>query len=958
MNEETVPAEGEHPCSLEKTIAEHTRACETGLREEATEILDGYRDLRTDLDHTLATRAGARLTAASAEGPDGTAAGATLPAGATAAAPTVQVTETYPDHPDGATYVLPAQPRTTGGLAPGSAVRYFGDYEILQELGRGGMGVVYRARQVSLNRPVALKMIRAGLLAGEGELRRFRNEAGAVALLDHPGIVPVYEVGEHDGQSYFSMKLVEGHNLADRLGAYRADPRAAATLLAAAADAVHHAHVRGILHRDLKPANILVDSRGKPHVTDFGLAKRLGEVEGLTLSGAVLGTPSYMAPEQADGRRGSVTIATDVYGLGAVLYAVLAGQAPFGGDSVLETLEKVRHTPPSPPSRCNAKLPAELEVICLKCLEKDPERRYASAQELADDLNRWINGEPIKARPVSAATRAWMWCKRKPALAGLSAALAAALVCGVIGIAWQWREAVYQRNEAVVARDKALREEAAARKAGTEARQARDAARAALAQSEESRKEAEAVSNFMVDALKKPDPAVAGKDAKVADVLDQAAAALEHGFAGSAASQGALLDALGRSYLGLGLYSKAEESQSKAQARREQTLGPAHRDTLRSATRYAATLWYTGQHARSLRLLEEALKRQRDALGLDDEVTLETRDSLGWRYAAMGRANEAIAMLREVVAARESRLGPDHPDTLTSRNNLAAVYSLAGRNDDAIPLLEATLRQKESKLGPDHPDTLASRGNLASVYASSGRYADAIRLHDLTLRQKESKLGPDHPDTLISRTQLAVALYLAGRYADSIRSHEAALKARESKLGAGHPDTFSSRIGLAAAYEALGRWADAEALRRETLSRRRAGGTLDPLVLAGDLVELSRDLVQQGKSVQAEPLLRECVAIRDKAIPDDWRRFFAMSLLGRALLDQARYVEAEPLVVAGYEGMKAREIKIPATSKPHLRDGATQVVRLYEAWGKPAQARSWAAKVGRAELPVDVFQKS
>jgi tetratricopeptide (TPR) repeat protein len=957
MNEETAPGEGEHPRRLEQARAEYTRAFESGQGEEAATILASYPELRTELEDTLGSQAGVRLAAASTGESRGTQAGATMPSGATAGAPVVEITEAYLDRSAGAIHIAETQPGTIEALPPGAAIRYFGDYEILHELGRGGMGVVYRARQVSLNRPVALKMIRAGLLAGDGELRRFRNEAAAVALLDHPSIVQVYEVGEHDGQNYFSMKLVEGHNLADCLGVYAADPRAAAALLAEAADAVHHAHVRGILHRDLKPANILVDAQGRPHVTDFGLAKRLGEVEGLTLSGAILGTPSYMAPEQAAGRRGSVTTATDVYGLGAVLYAVLTGQAPFGGDSVLETLERVRQAPPTRPSRSNANLPTELEVICLKCLEKDPRRRYASAQELADDLRHWINGEPIKARPVSAATRAWMWCKRKPALAGLSAALAAALVGGVIGITWQWREAVHLRNEAVVARDEALREEAGARMAEAAARQARDATRAALAQSEESRKEAEAVSNFMVDALKKPDPAVDGKDARVADVLDQAAAALDQGFAGSAAWQGALLDALGRSYLGLGLYSKAEESHRKAHARRDQTLGPAHRDTLRSAARHAATLWYTGRQAKSLELLEEVLERQHRALGLDDEATLETRDCLGWRYAAMGRTDEGIAMLSAVVAARESRLGPDHPDTLTSRNNLAAVYSLAGRNDDAVPLLEATLRQKESKLGLDHPDTLASRGNLASVYASSGRYADAIRLHDLTLRQQQSKLGPDHPDTLNSQTQLAGALYLAGRYAEAIRLHDAALKARESKLGSGHPETFNSRSNLAADYEALGRWADAEALRRENLSRRRASGTLDQLKLAGDLVELSRDLVPQGKSVEAESLLRECVAIRDRAIPDDWRRFFAMSLLGRAVLDQRRYDEAEPLIVAGYEGLKAREVKIPATSKPHLHDAAKQVVRPYEAWGKPERARAWAAKVGAAKLPVDVFEK-
>jgi serine/threonine-protein kinase len=228
-----------------------------------------------------------------------------------------------------------------GSLTDGVRVRAFGDYEIRRELGRGGMGVVYEARQISLNRPVALKMIRAGFLAGDAELRRFRNEAEAVAAMDHIGIVPVHEVGEHEGQRYLSMKLVPGGSLANRLDDYRDDPHAAARLLAEAAEAVHHAHRRGILHRDLKPANILVDELGHPHITDFGLARRVAGDSELTETGAILGTPAYMSPEQASGHRAAVTIASDIYGLGAVLYALLAGKAPFAGESVVETLGRV-----------------------------------------------------------------------------------------------------------------------------------------------------------------------------------------------------------------------------------------------------------------------------------------------------------------------------------------------------------------------------------------------------------------------------------------------------------------------------------------------------------------------------------------------------------------------------------------------------------------------------------------
>ena len=218
-------------------------------------------------------------------------------------------------------------------LARGATVRYFGDYEVERELGRGGMGVVYKARQVKLNRLVALKVIRAGVLADATDLRRFQNEAEAVASLDHRGIVPIYEVGEHDGQRYFSMKFIEGGNLADQLASFRDNPSAAVSLMIETAEAVQHAHIRGILHRDLKPANILIDRKGHPHITDFGLAKRIESDVELTASGAIMGTPAYMSPEQTAGQRGTITTATDVYGLGAIFYAMLTGKAPFGGES-------------------------------------------------------------------------------------------------------------------------------------------------------------------------------------------------------------------------------------------------------------------------------------------------------------------------------------------------------------------------------------------------------------------------------------------------------------------------------------------------------------------------------------------------------------------------------------------------------------------------------------------------
>ncbi|WP_435019980.1 protein kinase domain-containing protein [Tundrisphaera sp. TA3] len=326
-----------------------------------------------------------------------------------------------------------AAPRSPDGMS-GLAPARLGDFELIRRLGEGAMGIVYEARQLSLNRTVAIKMTRAGLFQGEADLRRFRLEAEAVAHLDHPRIVPIYGVWEHDGCHYFGMKLIPGGSLERRLPEYTAAPRAAARLAAEVARAIQHAHERGILHRDLKPSNILLDEEGRPLVTDFGLAKRSGDDSGLTQSGAIVGTPSYMAPEQASGQTAEITAQTDVYGLGAVLYALLSGRPPFVAGSIIETIEAVRTRSPAPPSRANPRVGRDLETICLKCLEKDPWRRYASAGAVADDLRRWLDGEPIEARPVGAAGRAWMWSRRNPIVSGLLAAM----VLLALGTTWQW----------------------------------------------------------------------------------------------------------------------------------------------------------------------------------------------------------------------------------------------------------------------------------------------------------------------------------------------------------------------------------------------------------------------------------------------------------------------------------------------------------------------------------------
>jgi tRNA A-37 threonylcarbamoyl transferase component Bud32 len=319
-----------------------------------------------------------------------------------------------------------------------AVVRYIGDYELLEEIARGGMGVVYKARQVSLNRVVALKMILAGRLASAADVQRFRTEAEAAANLDHPNIVPIYEVGEWEGQQYFSMGYVEGGSLADRLAGGSLSPREAAALVRPLAEAVQFAHDRGVVHRDLKPSNVLIDAAGRPKVSDFGLAKRVQKGDGPTVTGDILGTPAYMPPEQAGGTPALVGPLADVYSLGAVLYACLTGRPPFQCANTLDILMRVLTDEPLRPAKLNPAVPRDLETVCLKCLEKRPDRRYGSARELADDLGRFLSGEPVVARPAGRLRRSEAWLRKRPwAVSGIAALGMLVVACLAYGL---WAE--------------------------------------------------------------------------------------------------------------------------------------------------------------------------------------------------------------------------------------------------------------------------------------------------------------------------------------------------------------------------------------------------------------------------------------------------------------------------------------------------------------------------------------
>jgi WD40 repeat protein len=447
---------------VDEAIAAYLEATEAGRRPDPQAFLARYPDLAAELTeflqgHQHFVRAADALGAV------------TPPAGA----PTLPTTEG----------TLPA---TGGGV-----IKYFGDYELLAEIARGGMGVVWKARQLSLQRTVALKMILSGQFASSEDVQRFRREAEAAANLDHPHIVPIYEIGEHEGQQYFSMKLIQGCNLSTKIDGAGLSAREAARLIASVARAVHHAHQRGLLHRDLKPANILLDADAQPHVTDFGLAKRVQGDPSQTRSGAIVGTPSYMAPEQAAASK-SLSTAVDVYSLGAVLFELLTGRPPFRADTSLETILQVLEKEPPRPRALNPRIDRDLETICLKCLEKDPHNRYGSAEALAEDLERYLGGQSIRARPAGTGERLVKWARRRPAVAALACLLVLVGTLGTAGIAWKWRDALdraaaeqrarEEADRALVAEAEAHRQEETAKKDALKARDDEKAARAQVEQ--------------------------------------------------------------------------------------------------------------------------------------------------------------------------------------------------------------------------------------------------------------------------------------------------------------------------------------------------------------------------------------------------------------------------------------------------------------------------------------------
>jgi eukaryotic-like serine/threonine-protein kinase len=886
-----------------------------------------------------------------------------------------------------------AGPGPTHAMFPDEiAGTVIGRYHLLQKIGEGGMGEVWLAEQKEpVRRRVALKLVKAGMNSRE-VIARFESERQALALMDHPAIAKVFDAGSTpEGAPYFVMEYVAGVPITNYCDNHRLNTRERLDLFMRVCEGVQHAHQKAIIHRDLKPSNILVinvDGRAAPKIIDFGVAKALTQKltadTMFTRVGALLGTPQYMSPEQADSAGEDIDTRTDVYSLGIILYELLAGAPPLDLRRIAfdEFLRRLREEEPSKPSTkirtqdaatstalahkrqteplaLAKEIRGDLDSITLKALEKERSRRYGSPSDLAADIGRHLNNEAVLAVPPSAAYRARKFARRyRVALATAGAFLLVLLAAAGISV-WQSIRATKQRDRADAA--------------AASAQAVNDFLQNDLL--------AQAGASSQVGPSAKPDP-----DLKVRTALDRAAARIAGKFDRQPEVEAAIRETIGQTYTDLGLYPEAQKQldhaldlyrrvlgaenpktlqtmnrlgetaarQGKypeAEAIFSRTLGiqrrvvgPEHPDTLLSMNNLASSYFYQGKSAEAEALYRQTFEIQSRVLGPAHSETLASLNGLASSYQQQGKYAEAEALHRQTLENRRRVLGPEHPRTLASMNNVGIDEFRQGKLAEAETIWSQTLEIRRRVLGPQHPDTLQSMNNLATLYGQEGKYAEAEVLFSQNLEIKRSVLGPQHPDTLYSAANLAVAYQLQGKYAQAEALFKQTLEIQRRTLGPEHPWTIQTLAGMASMYQRQGKYDAAEKFAAETLAaQRHLSGSENP-----DTMDAAADLAlayqSQGKFAESQPLAREVIEFDRKKRPDDWQRFHAESLLGASLAGQKKYTDAEPLLLEGYEAMAARKNRMGVPDYYHLDLAREWLVQLYEASGQPAKAVEFRKK--------------
>jgi serine/threonine protein kinase/tetratricopeptide (TPR) repeat protein len=797
-----------------------------------------------------------------------------------------------------------------------------GPYQIHQLIGEGGKGAVYIAEQtVPVRRTVALKLIKPGM-DSHHVLARFEVERQALALIDHPNIAKVLDAGATEsGHPYFVMELVKGLPLNHYCDENRLAPRQRLELFIPICQAVQHAHQKGVIHRDLKPSNVLVgryDGQPIPKIIDFGIAKATGakltERTLYTELGSIVGTLGYMSPEQAKLNQLDIDTRSDIYSLGVLLYELLTGTTPIEAkrlreSTLLDVLRIIRDEDPPRPSnrlssaaelasiaanrgmeskRLAASVRGELDWTVMKALEKDRDRRYETANGLATDIQRYLNDEPVRAFPPSAAYWARKFARRHWAAlvtagAFLVLLIAAATISTLLAI-------------------QASRAEAVSRKALSRATAEQQKARQSAA---ESRTVLEFFQNNVLAAARpKSQDGGLGPDVTIRAAVDEAAPKIAVEFRDQPVAEASVRHTLGLTYEYLGEPSLAIQQLEAALALRRLTLDARHPDTLITMINLGRAYVSAGRIAVALPLFEETLRLAKAELGPHHATTLETMNDLALAYAQVGRLDDAILLHEETFKLVQAYLGRDHPDTLRTMNALGTTLWASGRLNEAIAVYDEALNLHEAKLGRDHPDTLNTMNNLAAAYQDAGRLDDATRLYEETLRIKRSTVGPNHLSTLATMNNLVTAYKDAGNFKAAVPLFQETLAGFKAKYGEGDPNALNTMNHLVDSYLETKRWVD------------------------------------------AEMMARACLALRERSQPDDWRRFHTMSQLGAALSGQAKFAEAEPLLVQGYEGLKAREAQIPAHRKKNFTEAAQRIVPFYEARGQSDKANAWRTKLG------------
>jgi tetratricopeptide (TPR) repeat protein len=742
-------------------------------------------------------------------------------------------------------------------------------YELFEEIGRGGMGVVYRARDVALDRDVAIKLLSERYPGDSLPAQRFLGETRITAQLQHPGIPAVHQVGTlADGRPFLAMKLIKGSTL-EAILKHRTDQTAERgrllTIFEAVCQAVGYAHAHRVIHRDLKPANIMVGAFGEVQVMDWGLAKILGEETpasahapapeqtrawteihstpedgSYTQAGSLIGTPAFIPPEQALGEIEKVNERSDVFGLGALLAVILTGKPPYLGDS----FESIRvQAARGKLEECYARLDAsgaepELTALCKACLAFEPADRPADAgavaaavaglRSAADERARRAELEKVRVEgeQATAAAQALERRKRRRLAFGAAAGLALATLGGLGVVLTVQRRAnaglATKNDDLEQERQKALAA-AAAEKTAKETAQSRES---------ETRAVLDFVENRVFAAARPKDrEGGLGYDVKLADALKAALPSVQTGFQDQPLIEARLRMTLGLSFAYLGKPDIAADQFERARALYGAARGPDDPDTLMSMDRLAVVYTGLGRHADALKLNEELLARRKAKFGSDHPVTLLGMHNLAASYAALGRHAEALKLREETLALRKAKLGSDHADTLTSMGSLADSYEARGRHAEAVKLREETLALQQSNLGVDHTDTLNSMDKLAALYATLGRNAEALKVVEEALALCRAKLRADDPDTLNSMERLAAVYAQMGRYDEGLKLTEELLALRKVKLGADHPATLVHMYNVAC-FQALmvaksadpGKQAD---LAMESLTKAIAAGFND-----------------------------------------------------------------------------------------------------------------------------------